>query len=188
MMRYLLNGQIRLRALEPEDLEVLYRWENDSSLWEVGSTLAPFSRYILKNYIAESDRPLYEVRQLRLIIELEEERIAIGIVDLFDFDPHANRAACGILLDRDYQGRGWATQALRLLIAYAFDRLALHQLYVHIPVTNLPSYRLFLRCGFQPTGCLKGWIRVAGGFLDVQVMQLFADQFRLGLGDRDSTL
>ena len=188
MMRYLLNGQIRLRALEPEDLEVLCRWENDSSLWEVGSTLAPFSRYILKNYIAESDRPLYEVRQLRLIIELEEERKAIGIVDLFDFDPHANRAACGILLDRDYQGRGWATQALRLLIAYAFDRLALHQLYVHIPVTNLPSHRLFLRCGFQPTGCLKGWIRVAGGFLDVQVMQLFADQFRLGLGDRDSTL
>ena len=36
--------QVRLRALEPEDLDILYRYENDSSLWEVGTTIAPFSR------------------------------------------------------------------------------------------------------------------------------------------------
>ena len=54
MTGYLSDEEIRLRALEPEDLEVLYRWENDSTLWEVGNTLAPFSRYALKRYIAES--------------------------------------------------------------------------------------------------------------------------------------
>lgn len=180
MTSYLSDKEIWLRALEPEDLEVLYRWENDSALWEVGSTLAPFSRYALKNYIAESGRSLYEVHQLRLIIELVAERKAIGIVDLFDFDPHANRAACGILLDSDYQGKGQAMRALRLLIGYAFDRLALHQLYAHVPEANQPSMRLFQRCGFQPTARLKEWIRVAGGFADVWVMQLFADQFKLG--------
>ena len=180
MTGYLSDKEIRLRALEPEDLEVLYRWENDSTLWEVGNTLAPFSRYALRSYIAESGRSLYEMRQLRLIIELVSEQKAIGIVDLFDFDPHANRAACGILLDSDYQGQGRAICALRLLIGYAFDRLALHQLYAHVPEANLPSMRLFQRCGFQPTACLKEWIRVAGGFADVRVMQLFADQFKLG--------
>lgn len=180
MSRYLADDQIRLRALEPEDLDVLYGWENNSTLWEVGNTLAPFSRYVLRNYIAESGRSIYEVHQLRLMIEWKAERKAIGIVDLFDFDPHANRAACGILLDPEYQGKGWGTRALRLLIRYAFDRLALHQLYAHVPETNLFSQRLFLRCGFQRTGTLKEWIRVAGGFADVQVMQLFADPFRSG--------
>ena len=180
MRRVLADEEIRLRALEPEDLEVLYRWENNSALWEVGDTLAPFSRYVLRHYIAESGRSLYEVHQLRLMIEQEETGKAIGIVDLFDFNPHANRAACGILLDPAYQGQGWGTRSLRLLIRYAFDRLALHQLYAHVPEANLPSHRLFLRCGFQQTGCLKEWIRVAGGFADVRVMQLFADQFRLG--------
>lgn len=174
MTGYLSDEEIRLRALEPEDLEVLYRWENDSTLWEVGNTLAPFSRYALKRYIAESHQSFYEVHQLRLIIELVAERRAIGIVDLFDFDPHANRAACGILLDPDEQGRGWATRALRLLIGYAFHRLALHQLYAHVPEANQPSMRLFVRCGFQPTGCQKEWIRVASGFADVRVMQLLA--------------
>ena len=79
-----MDEEIRLRALEPEDLEVLYRWENNSALWEVGDTLAPFSRYVLRHYIAESGRSLYEVHQLRLMIEQEETGKAIGIVDLFD--------------------------------------------------------------------------------------------------------
>ncbi len=63
------NDRVRLRALEPEDLELLYRWENDPELWEVGNTLALYSRYILKEYIAGSDRSIYESRQLRFMIE-----------------------------------------------------------------------------------------------------------------------
>ena len=39
-MALLENERVCLRALEPEDLELLYRWENDSELWEVGNTLA----------------------------------------------------------------------------------------------------------------------------------------------------
>ena len=58
------NDRVRLRALEPEDLELLYRWENDPELWEVGNTLAPYSRYILKEYIAGSDRSIYAIRGL----------------------------------------------------------------------------------------------------------------------------
>ena len=47
-MNYLTGKQIELRAVEPEDLDALYRWENDSSLWIYGSTVSPFSRYLLK--------------------------------------------------------------------------------------------------------------------------------------------
>jgi len=94
------NDRVRLRALEPEDLELLYRWENDPELWEVGNTLAPYSRYILKEYIAGSDRSIYESRQLRFMIEECDTGTSVGIVDLFDFEPHPNRAACGIMLDR----------------------------------------------------------------------------------------
>ena len=45
-MKWLENDTIRLRALEPEDLDLLYAWENDTSLWEFGSTLVPYSRYV----------------------------------------------------------------------------------------------------------------------------------------------
>lgn len=170
-MALLENKHIRLRALEPEDLSVLYRWENNSDLWSVGSTLAPYSQYVLREYIVESRRDIYEIKQLRLIIEKCEAKEAIGIIDLFDFDPHNQRAGVGILLDPDYQGNGWATDALNLLVEYAFSFLKLHQLYVHIPSNNEPSKALFARCGFQTTALLTDWLVAPEGFKDVCVMQ-----------------
>lgn len=167
------NDIIRLRALEPEDLGLLYRWENDPELWRFGTTLAPYSRYILKQYIANSDRSIYESRQLRFMIEERATGIAVGIVDLFDYEPHPNRAACGILLDRDYQGKGLAFEALRLLMEYAYSFLRMHQLYAYVSVNNEPSKRLFARLGFIETGVLKDWIRTSEGYSDVCVMQSF---------------
>ena len=50
---------IRLRALEPEDLECLYQWENDMDLWEVSDTLTPFSLFTLKKYIETCHLDIY---------------------------------------------------------------------------------------------------------------------------------
>mgnify|MGYP000951130226 CR=1 FL=1 len=42
---------IKLRAMEPEDIEILYRWENDTDIWKVSNTIAPFSKYVLRQFI-----------------------------------------------------------------------------------------------------------------------------------------
>ena len=172
IMALLANDKLRLRALEPEDLELLYHWENDSELWKVGSTLAPYSRYILKEYIVESGRSIYETHQLRFMIEDRGTSKAIGLVDLYDFEPHPNRAGCGIMLDRRYQRMGFALEVMRILIEYAFSFLKLHQLYAHIPIDNKPSEKLFSRCGFEKVGKLRDWIQTPKGYSDVIVMQL----------------
>ncbi|MDR2914404.1 MAG: GNAT family N-acetyltransferase [Tannerella sp.] len=173
-MALLKNERITLRALEPEDLALLYRLENDTSLWTVGNTLAPYSQYVLRQYIAESHRDIYELKQLRLVIEVNETGKAIGLIDLFDFDPHHRRSGTGILLDPDYQGGGIATETLSLLMEYAFSFLKLHQLYAHIPIENKPSHALYARCGFTVAGKLVGWLADGDGFQDVLVMQLFS--------------
>lgn len=50
-MKLLENERIVLRALEPEDLEVLFRWENDASLWELGSTFLLFRGMCLRSIL-----------------------------------------------------------------------------------------------------------------------------------------
>ena len=42
------DENILIRALEPEDLEYLYKWENNMDLWDVSDTLTPFSHFALK--------------------------------------------------------------------------------------------------------------------------------------------
>ncbi len=61
---------ISLRALEPEDLELLYEWENNLSYWTISSTVAPFSKFTLKRYLKNSHKNIYETGQLRLMIDL----------------------------------------------------------------------------------------------------------------------
>ncbi|MEG1749773.1 MAG: GNAT family protein [Tannerellaceae bacterium] len=170
-MALLENKRIRLRALEPEDLDLLYRWENETEWWGVGNTLAPFSRYLLKEYIASSHHDIFELKQLRLIVELVADRTVVGMVDLYDFEPHHRRAGVGILIDSQYQGSGLGSEALTLLMDYAFSFLRLHQLYVHVPVLNEPSHALFARCGFIVTGKFTDWLATPEGYVDVFMMQ-----------------
>lgn len=170
-MAWLENNTMRLRALEPEDLSLLYKWENDPQIWNVGNTLAPYSRYMLKEYIAESRRDIFETRQLRLMADWKGTGETVGMVDLYDFDPYHKRAGVGIMVGAEYRRKGLGIQMISLLAAYTFSFLKMHQLYVHIPSENKASQALFARCGFVVTGTLNDWIVTKEGYQDVVVMQ-----------------
>jgi diamine N-acetyltransferase len=168
------NKKIKLRAPEPEDLDVFYRWENDTALWTSACTITPYSRYDLKQYISSS-KDLYESRQLRLMIEMQTGRQTAGTIDLYDFEPHHRRAAIGIMVDREFQAKGIAGDALAILCRYAFSCLKLHQLYAYIPVDNEPSRRLFERRGFRERGLLPDWQQTEEGYKDIRLVSLISD-------------
>ena len=171
-MAYLENDQIKLRALEPEDLDVLYKWENDADLWNCGATIAPYSKFAIKEYIAESRLDIFQSKQLRLMIIWKGNNKPVGTIDLYDFDPMNLRAGVGILIDADYRGKGVGKQALHLIKDYAFDFLLLKQLFAHVPKQNEISLKLFSQSGYSNTAYLKEWIKTNTEFEDVYVMQL----------------
>ncbi len=164
-MDLLEHDHILLRALEPEDLEILYKWENDSSIWSLSGTLVPYSRFILKQYLQNAGKDIFELKQLRLIIELKEENRAIGAIDLFDFDPYHHRAGVGIIIaDRGERGKGFAREALETLKLYGFETLGLHQLWCNISADNQHSIKLFRSAGFELVGEKKEWINTGSGY------------------------
>lgn len=167
------NKDIVLRAVEPEDLEILYRWENSTVLWYHGNTLAPYSKLVLRQYINDSlEMDIYQSKQLRLMIDLVEQKVTIGTIDLYDIDAHNRRAGIGILIDDDYRRRGFAKQALELMSNYAFDFLYLHQIYAYIAQSNTNSISLFEKAGYQSVGILKDWLQRGEEFEGVYLSQL----------------
>ena len=155
-MDILRGRNIFLRPLEPTDLEVLYLWENQTGDWSAGSSLTPYSRFYLEQYIISAQNNIYEDKQLRLIIENNHSQVA-GIIDLFDFNPHHRRAAVGILIGQEYRHQGYATEALDILINYAKNILNLKQLYCTIEHNNPVSLELFKKKGFRLTGTRQNW-------------------------------
>jgi len=164
-------GKIRFRALEPEDIDLLFEWENDAEIWEISNTYEPFSKYILAKYIKESNRDIYESKQLRMIIETLEGK-AVGAIDLFDFDPFHLRAGVGVLIhDEKDRKLGYASDALELLCIYASNYLRLHQLFANISNDNLASIHLFTSKGFELCGTKKDWRRTLDGWKDELMFQ-----------------
>ncbi len=165
--------KISLRSLEPEDLELLYEWENNSIYWIISNTVTPFSKYTLKRYMENSHKSIYETGQLRLMIDLIPEKKTIGTIDIFDFDPFHKRAGLGILIaDESERRKGYASMALKCLIDYCFTTLQLHQLYCNILANNCESMDLFRKQGFVESGIKKDWIKISDGYLAEHMFQL----------------
>ena len=172
MSQLLSNEQITLRALEPTDLDTLYRWENDTALWAVSDTVAPYSREALWHYLEGYTGDIYAQRQLRLMITLSADGTPVGTIDFLNFDPLNNRAELGLFIDGNYRGQGLGRKALDLLTAYARDHIGLRQLYVFIALENEVCLKLFEDYGYSRVGVLKSWVKRGSTYRDVALLQM----------------
>lgn len=165
---------MKLRALEPSDLDLLYAFENDPSEWQFSATTAPFSRWVLKQFIQRSLREdVYALKQMRLLAEttVENERKAVAFVDLSEFSPQHRRAEVGIAVLPVFRNRGLGKQALQLLCEYAKRSLSLHQLYAYVAEDNTASQHLFQSSGFERQALLQDWFLHDGCFKNAVLYQ-----------------
>ncbi len=170
---FLKGNSISLRALEPSDADLLYRWENNQELWPVSFTQVPFSKFILQEFVNASHSDIYTNKQLRLMVNKSDTNETIGIADLFEFDPQHLRTGIGIYINEDFRKSGCAFECIELLKEYCFRTLLLKQLFVHINASNVASIALFEKVGFEKSGLKKCWNKTGlNTFEDVWFLQL----------------
>lgn len=173
------DGSIFLRAMEPEDLELLYTIENDSSLWDVGTNRSFFSRYALRRYLSEQPADIFQSGDLRLTICRRTDARPVGLVDLTGFNPIDSRAEVGIALLREARGRRYGTEAIARLEEFATGQLRIHQLYAYISKENNPVCRqLFLSAGYQEVAVLPDWHFLRDDYEDVSLFQKIFEKKR----------
>ena len=166
------DNNIKLRAIEPEDIDFIMNMENDACNWKVSRSHNPFSRFDIEQYVMSIDKDIYSAKQLRLIIERKDNDRMVGIVDIFDFNAHDRRAGIGIILKESARGIGIAGATLDILIDYVFSHLGLHQLFCNIGSDNDSSIRLFESRKFNRTGVKKDWKFINNSYEDELLYQL----------------
>lgn len=167
------DGKYMLRAPEPEDLDVLFGMENDTTLWMVSGNAVPYSRYQIKRYIQQSQHDFYTDRQVRFMIVRVSDGVVMGSVDLTDIDPYNGRAEIGIALLSEFRGQGIASASLKIVSVYAKEVLRLRQMFCLVPSGNEESIKLFANNGFAQSGKLKDWLVKGESYSDVLVLQKF---------------
>ena len=168
------NKYIKLRAVEMSDLDLLYEWENNTELWQVSNTLTPFSKYLLKKYIENTNLEIYQTKELKLMIDVkisENQYKTVGMLDIFDFDAFHKRAGIGIMINKNEQNKNYATEVLKIINNYCFSHLKLHQLYCNIAEDNEISLKLFQNAGFKISGKKMDWLATKNGYKTIYFLQ-----------------
>ena len=174
-MLTLRGKHIYLRALEPEDLDFIHLIENDETIWEISNTITPYSKYVIRQYLENAHKDIFDVKQLRLAISNSKNE-AIGLIDLFDFDFKNQRAGVGIIVkESDNRQKGYGSEALELLLRYCKMHLNLHQVYCNISEENEVSLKLFKNQGFEIIGLKKEWNFINNAYRDEYLLQKILD-------------
>ena len=162
-------SKVTLRPIEPEDLDLLYTIENDTELWQVGTTSVPYSRFILHQYLANSTADIYTDKQVRLVIENEQGQ-TVGLIDAMNFDPRHARAEVGVVIMAPFRRQGYSLSALNALENIA-KNWNIHQLYAIISADNVAGLSTFTKASFSETATLKDWICKEGRYIDALLFQ-----------------
>lgn len=165
------SKNIKLRAIEPTDIDLIFEWENDPTIWHLSNTLIPFSRFDLEQYVLNAAKDIFSAKQIRLMIDLKENNKSIGCIDLFDFEPLHRRAGIGILINNQERNKGYASEAIDLILKHSSETLNLHQLYCNIEKSNEKSLGLFKKKQFKEIGIKKDWNLRNGQWIDEHILQ-----------------
>lgn len=165
-------NRVKLRAMEPEDLDFLYNMENDHEVWNVGNTSVPYSRYVLHDYIANASNDIYHDGQVRLIVDNEEGE-TVGMADVFDFNAQHRRAEISIVISRLHRRCGYAEAAIAQIVDYSLHTLHLNQLYAIVSEHNVASRKLFEKMGFNHSSTLQKWLFDGENYANAMIFQRF---------------
>lgn len=164
------SDKIHLRAIEPEDVDFLFIWENDPENWRVSETKAPFSRHLLMEF-AQSPQDIYMYKQVRFMICTKDA--VVGTVDLFDYDPVNRSVGVGILIQsKEHTGKGYATDALNIVANYGKKVLNLKNIFASMHASNVISVKLFEKCAYELVGTKKKSLFSRGEWEDELIYQL----------------
>lgn len=143
---------IRLRAIEPQDLETLRKWINDP---ETASYLAMSWPVSMRDQQDWFERLGKDSGRKKFAIELIHGE-HIGLLSLTNID-HINRSVeIGITIGvADYRGKGLASRALRLAVHVLFTHFNYHRIWAEILETNAACLHLFKHAGFDQEGVLR---------------------------------
>lgn len=159
---------IKLRAVEPADVDSMFSLENSDDVERVSWNNAPVSRHQLVNYAFGYKSDMFREGQLRLIIEADG--IMAGAVDITDVDAANGHALLGIAVLPQLRRQGIGLKAVNMAVDYCRS-VGLHMLCAIVARDNAASLALFAAAGFATSGCLRSWLRRGKSYQDAIILQ-----------------
>jgi RimJ/RimL family protein N-acetyltransferase len=172
------EGQrIRLRAVEPTDAEAHWLWNQDSQTSRrVDHVYFPQSREAARRWAERASVPERVGDDFHFEIETGAGEL-VGSLGTHMCDARNGTFALGVAVREEHRRRGYASEAIRLVLRYYFEELRYQKVTVQIYSFNEASILLFEHLGFQHEGRLRRMIFTQGRFFDMLALGMTAEEF-----------
>jgi RimJ/RimL family protein N-acetyltransferase len=172
----LTGGRVYLRPFDKDDLPYIQKWSNDAELRRLTGEVAPMSRAetekFYKELLADKDRMWF-------VIALRRGDRVIGEAGLLRmFRPWRATDMTIIIGEKDAWGKGYGTEAGRLLLNYAFLRLGFHRVSIGVVGFNERALRFWESLGFKKEGVHRDGYYCNNEYSDFIMMSILEDEFR----------
>jgi RimJ/RimL family protein N-acetyltransferase len=180
----LLGERVGLRGALDDDVATLARWDMDPGrLTTLTDRVAPQSEAAARERIAQ--RCTNEGDSLGFaVVKLEGAPELIGMVNLAGMRPKSRCATLGIALGREFLGRGYGSDAMRVIVGYGFRELGLHRIQLGVAPFNQGGIRAYEKAGFREEGRLRQSVLHDGRWYDEILMSVLEDEWADRLGQR----
>ena len=147
-------SRIYLRALEPEDYKVSVNWRNDDSITSLlGGRKFFVSTETERQWVLNT---INQNKDIKLAVCTVDENLYIGNVYLTGIDYINRKASSHILIgNHDFWKNGYGTEAMTLLLDYAFNHLNLRRIEAHVLEDNIGSCKMHEKLGYKREGLLR---------------------------------
>ncbi|MFI6494777.1 GNAT family N-acetyltransferase [Streptomyces sp. NPDC050564] len=168
--------RIRLRGIEPDDWTAFLCFAEDEE--RLGDVLHPprsaegFRVWAREQALAKADGDCF-----RLAIEAVDTGEIIGAIGSHHADPGAGWFEYGVTLGAEHRRKGYAAEAVVLLLHFMFAERRYHKCEARIFAHNEASLELHRRLGFVEEGRLRDHVFLAGRYHDLVMMGMLADEF-----------
>ena len=150
-----------LRPPRMSDAEDIYRNINDKTIarWTLNIP-HPYKRKDALKYIKMCKRNLIAMKELNLLIILKDSGIVLGAIGFVELDKKNKRGKLGYWLGKRHRGKGFMSEAVKLILALGFAKLKLHRISANVFEANIVSSTVLKKAGLKLEGRTREkWFR-----------------------------
>ena len=166
--------EVRLRAIEREDIPRFVRWMNDPDVIQFLLMSSPLSTAMEEKWFEKQlERPPYQGQILAIEVLQGQDWAHIGNTDLRDADPVSRTAEFGIVIgEKAFWNKGYGTRATRLMVKHGFENLNLNRIFLTVFANNPRAIKAYQSAGFTQEGILRQGIYKNGRYQDLILMSV----------------
>lgn len=180
----IVGEQVRLRAIEEQDLPHFVKWLNDPQVRQNLALIIPLSQRDEQEWYEDMRKREPYARPLAIEIQPDPGKdhwVFVGNCLLFGFDWQSRQAEIGIHIgEKGYWDQGFGTRAVKLLCKHGFETLNLNRIWLRVFESNQRAIKAYQNAGLSIEGKFRQGVYREGKYLDVIIMSVLRSEWENG--------